>query len=117
MPPTAGTVARIGTGKPGLNAEYGLWAIVVGYELTKRGFRYRSPCRHAPGIAFCHPASNQCHQRLGEACCINRGKCGSRMIRYESLWFRSAEGALRTIDGYEAMHPDPEGGDPLAAEG
>ena len=21
-----------------------------------------------------------------------------------SLWFRSAEGALRTIDGYEAMH-------------
>jgi hypothetical protein len=39
------------------------------------------------------------------------------MIRYESLWFRSAEGALRTIDGYEAMHPDPEGGDPLAAEG
>ena len=25
-----------------------------------------------------------------------------------SLWFRSAEGALRTIDGYEAMHVIPE---------
>jgi hypothetical protein len=34
----------------------------------------------------------------------------SRIIRFikkrlaASLWFRSAEGALRTIDGYEAMH-------------
>ena len=33
-----------------------------------------------------------------------------------SLWFRSAEGALRTIDGYEDAS-DPERADPLAAEG
>jgi hypothetical protein len=26
-----------------------------------------------------------------------------------SLWFRSAEGALRTIDGYEAMHLSRKG--------
>src|SRR5262249_34755560 len=34
-----------------------------------------------------------------------------------SLWFRSAEGAWRTIDGYEAMHLIPERADPVAAEG
>jgi transposase, IS6 family len=33
-----------------------------------------------------------------------------------SLWFRSAEGASRTIDGYEAMHLIRKA-DPLAAEG
>jgi hypothetical protein len=34
-----------------------------------------------------------------------------------SLWFRSAEGALRTIDGYEAMHLIRKGQIRWAAEG
>jgi hypothetical protein len=34
-----------------------------------------------------------------------------------SLGFRSAEGAWRTIEGYQAMHFDPERADPRLPKG